>query len=365
MALSPRPALAAIKPYEPGKPVEEVERELGIRNAVKLASNENPLGPSPLAVAALQQVLGKISFYPDGACFNLRRALAAHLQVGEDYLIIGNGSDEILKLIAEAFLREGEETLLCPPTFSEYEFATRLMGGKCRYVPAIDFNYDLSGLKEATGPQTRIIFLANPNNPTGTMITRAELEDLVNSLPDDVLLVLDEAYYEYVDSDLYPDSLAYVRAGKKNLIVLRTFSKIYGLAGLRVGYGIADPELIASLHKVREPFNVNFLGQVAAAAAIGDTGHLERSRRVNAEGKEFLYRELQDMGLRYVPTQANFIWLQVSRPCREVFRELLYRGVIVRTGDIFGYDDYLRVTIGTAEQNARFIAALREVLAVR
>lgn len=363
MALSPRPALAVIKPYEPGKPVEEVERELGIHNAIKLASNENPLGPSPLAVAALRQALEKVSFYPDGACFNLRRILAAHLGVGEDNLIIGNGSDEILKLIAEAFLREGEEAILCPPTFSEYEFATQLMGGKGRQVPAVDFDYDLPGLKAAAGPRTRMIFLANPNNPTGTMITHAELEDLVNSLPDDVLLVLDEAYYEYADSDVYPDSLAYVRAGQKNVIVLRTFSKIYGLAGLRVGYGIAAPELIASLHKVREPFNVNFLGQVAAAAAIGDTGHLEHSRQVNAQGKEFLYRELLDMGLRCLPTQANFIWMQVPRPCRDVFKDLLFRGIIVRTGDIFGYDDYLRVTIGTAEQNTKFIAALKEVLA--
>ncbi|TDA67864.1 MAG: histidinol-phosphate transaminase [Clostridia bacterium] len=362
MALSPRPALAAIKPYEPGKPVEEVERELGIRNAIKLASNENPLGPSPLALAAMQQALEKASFYPDGACFNLRRALAAHLQVGEDYLIVGNGSDEILKLITEAFLQEGDAVLVCPPTFSEYEFAAQLMGGKCRYVPAVDFNYDLPGLKAAVGRQTKIIFLGNPNNPTGTMVTAADLEDLIQSLPDEVLLVLDEAYCEYVDSGAYPDSLAYVRDGKKNIIALRTFSKIYGLAGLRVGYGIADPALIASLHKVREPFNVNFLGQVAAAAAIGDTRHLEQSRQVNAEGKEFLYRELQSLGLRYLPTQANFVWMQAPRPCREVFKELLSRGIIVRTGDIFGYDDYLRVTIGTPEQNVRFVAALKEVL---
>lgn len=361
--LQPRPALEKIKPYEPGKPVEEVERELGIKDALKLASNENPLGPSPLALQALATALPRVSFYPDGACFNLRRALARHLEVEEDQLIIGNGSDELLKIIAETFLNPGEEAIICPPTFSEYAFVTQLLGGECRYIPCReDFSYDLDAVVGATTPRTRLIFLANPNNPTGTIFTAAELEGLLEKLPGDVLLVLDEAYYEYVGSQHYPDSLAHVRQGRANLIVLRTFSKIYGLAGLRVGYGIGQESLIRQLHRAREPFNVNLLGQVAAVAALEDSAHLAGSRATNRQGKDYLYQSFTEIGLTFTPTEANFIWVQVPGSSREIFHQLLWQGVIVRTGDIFGYDDHLRITIGTPEQNARLVEVLKTVL---
>lgn len=357
-----RQQILQIKPYVPGKPVEEVERELGITGAIKMASNENPLGPSPLAVEAMQRTLAKVSYYPDGNCYYLKEALARHWDLPAESFIVGNGSDEILSFITAAFLSEGEEAVMAHPSFSEYDFAVKIMGGVSVPVPLKDYTHDLPAMAAAVNRETKLVFVCNPNNPTGTMVGRNEVAAMLKELPAHVIAVLDEAYFEYVTDPSYSDSLDFVREGH-NVIVLRTFSKIYGLAGLRVGYGMARPELIASLLRVKEPFNVNMLAQAAALAALDDKEHVEKSRRVNEEGKQYLEKEFNRLGLFFAPTQANFIWVRVGVDCKQLFAKLLRRGVIVRTGDIFGSPDVIRVTIGTPEQNSRLIRELSAVLA--
>ncbi|HHU32165.1 MAG: histidinol-phosphate transaminase [Zhaonellaceae bacterium] len=357
-----RKALENIKPYVPGKPIEEVERELGIKNAIKMASNENPLGPSPKAVEAVQKAITKLNLYPDGASHYLRQAIGARYQLDVGQVIVGNGSDEIIKLLAETFLNPDDEAVMAKPSFSEYDFAVTLMGGKCIFVDCVDFRHDLDGMLQAITPKTKMVFICNPNNPTGTIVTKKEIEKFMAKVPKQVVVVFDEAYYEYVDHPDYISGLEYVRAGYENVIVLRTFSKIYGLAGLRVGYGIAAPELISLINKAREPFNVNLLGQIGAQAALADTEFVEISREKNAAGKNTLYKYFSEMGFKYWPTQTNFIWVRINTDCRPVFQRLLREGVIIRTGDIFGYPDFIRVTVGTEEQNERFIQALGKVL---
>ena len=357
-----REEILSIKPYVPGKPIAEVKRELGLDDVIKLASNENPLGPSPAGVKAACSAAPELNQYPDGACYELKEALSKHLGVASSQLIVGNGSDEVIKLLAEAFLCPGDEVILGRYTFSEYEFATGLMGGKLVVVDPKDWREDLSAMAEAVTERTRLVFVGNPNNPLGTVVAKREVDALLAKLPQDAILVLDEAYYEYVTDPDYPESIDYVKEGK-NVIALRTFSKAYGLAGLRVGYGIAKDEIISALNRVREPFNVNLLAQVAAKAALEDQEHIEKSKQINEEGKAYLYAEFERLGLEYIPTEANFIMVKVGRPSREVFSELLRRGVIIRTGDIFGLDDFIRVSIGLPEENRRFISALSEVLA--
>ncbi|HZK24546.1 MAG TPA: histidinol-phosphate transaminase [Oscillospiraceae bacterium] len=356
-----REKILAIKPYVPGKPVEEVERELGISDVIKLASNENPLGPAPAAIRVLQGMLDNVSVYPDGNCYYLKTALAEKLGILPANLIVGNGSDEIIKMIAEAFLDEGEEAIVADPTFSEYDFAVKVMGGRTVVVPTKDLTHDLTAMAEAINEKTKLVFICNPNNPTGTIVKKDAVQAFMARVPEDVIIVFDEAYYEYVRDEQYPQTLDYVRAGR-NVIVLRTFSKIYGLAGLRVGYGVSTPELIGMLSRVKEPFNVNLLSQAAALAALGDKEHLADSRQVNEEGKAYLYSEFSRLGLLYEPTEANFIWVEIKADCQKVFNKMLRRGVIVRTGDIFGAPDVLRITIGTAEQNKRLISTLEAVL---
>lgn len=356
-----RPQILAIKPYTPGKPVEEVERELGISNVIKMASNENPLGPAPASLSIMQEMITKVATYPDGNCYYLKNALAVHLGVTPANLIVGNGSDEIIKLIAEAFLAEGEEVIVADPTFSEYDFAVKIMGGCTIAVPTKNLTHDLQTMAAAVTAKTKLVFICNPNNPTGTKVDKEEVDAFLNQLPQGVITIFDEAYYEYVTDANYPQTLDYVRAGR-DVIVLRTFSKIYGLAGLRIGYGVANPELLGLLNRVREPFNVNMMAQAAALAALTDIDHVVRSRDLNDEGKDFLYQEFTRLGLFFAPTHANFIWVQIKADCQKVFAKMLRRGVIVRTGDIFGAPDVIRVTIGTQPQNRRFIEALAEVL---
>lgn len=358
-----RPCIAAIKPYEPGKPVEEVQRELGLTDVIKLASNENPLGPSPLALKAIAGALPDLYYYPEGSCRKLRAALAERLQVSMDHLIVGNGSDELIKLIAEAFLREGEEVMMAEHNFSEYLFAAQLLGGRPVFVPRRGLHHDLRRMAEAITDRTKLVFICNPCNPTGTMVGAAEVEDFLARVPDRTFVVFDEAYREYASAPDFPDLVSHIRRGRKNVIVLRTFSKIYGLAGLRVGYGIADPEVIGWIHRTREPFNVNFLAQVAAVAALDDEEHVERSRAMVWEGRDYLYRGLAALQLEYEPTQANFILVNVRQDARRVFSELLKEGVIVRPADIFRLPTWVRVTIGTPDQNERFLSALERVLA--
>lgn len=356
--------ILALKPYQPGKPIEEVKRELGISGEIdKLASNENPLGPAPAATKALADILTKLSLYPDGGCHELRQAVATKLDIGPDQLIFGNGSDEVIHLLGLTFLETGDEVVVGDPTFVLYESAATLAGARTVKVPLTrpGFVHDTAAMADAFTERTRLVFLANPHNPTGTVVTRAQIDTLLSRLPERAFLVLDEAYIEYAEGavDDFPDALSYIRAGAP-VIGLRTFSKMYGLAGLRVGYGIAAPEAIRLLNQARSPFNVNLAAQIAATAALGDDAFVAHTRRVNADGMATLGAAFDRLGLTYVPSYANFVLVDVRRPCRAVFDALLRQGVIVRAfGDL---PTHLRVTVGTPEQNGRFLAALEAVL---
>lgn len=357
-----RNEILAIKPYVPGKPVEEVEKELGLTDVIKLASNENPLGPAPLAVKAMQAAAAGMHIYPDGGCVQLREDLSKFLGVSPEQLVIGNGSDEIIKLLAEAFFHPGDEVVIAAPTFGEYAYAARLMGARLVEIKAGQgFEHDLELMAAAVTGKTKAVFVCNPNNPTGGMKTKAEWENFLRRIPDRVLVVVDQAYREYVEDPDYPDGLDYLETGKK-LLVLRTFSKIYGLAGLRVGYGVGAQELVEYINRVREPFNVNLMAQIAAQAALGDEDFLEKSRTMVREGKKQLGQGLEEMGLEYLPSAANFLLFSTPYPCRELFPQLLQKGVILRPADIFGLPRHFRVTVGTKEQNARFLQVLREVI---
>jgi len=360
-----RAAIDGITPYSPGKPIEEVARELGLdpNSIIKLASNENPLGPSPLAVEAMREHLRDTRLYPETDGYPLRVALAERYGVDKEQVTIGRGSDEIMHFLSIAYLEAGDEVIMGDPPFSMYEISTKLMGATPVKVPLKDYAHDLPAMAGAVTERTKIIYLANPHNPTGAMNTGTEVDAFLAKAPERVLVVLDEAYCEYVTRVDYPDSLEYVKAGR-NVILLRTFSKIYALAGLRIGYGICRrPEVLMSINQVREPFNTANLAQWAAIASLKDPDQVKRSRKVNEEGKAFLYAAFERMGLPYVPTQSNFILVDTKQECRGVFGRLLREGVIVRTGDIFGYPTMIRVTVGRAAENARFIQALEKALA--
>lgn len=354
--------ILSIPPYVPGKPRAELERELGITDSVKMASNENPLGPSPLAVQAMERYLREIHVYPESSAPVLRSALAGRLGVSEDAVILGNGSDEIMLLAAHVFVRPGDEAVIGEHTFSMYRIVVEAFGGVVKPVPFTNHRFDVEALAAAVTPRTRLLFLANPNSPTGTSVSRAEFERLLASLPrEGIVVVMDEAYGEYVRDADVPRGLDYMAAGVP-LIVLRTFSKIYGLAGLRVGYGVSEPWLLELLNRVRPPFNVNAVAQVAAAAALEDEDHLERSRRNNEKGLTYLEAELTRLGVEVIPSQANFIAFCLGRNAKPVYEALLRQGVIVRHLASFGMERCIRVTIGTDDDNRRFIAALERVL---
>lgn len=356
-----RNEIFGLKPYVPGKPIEEVQRELGIGNIIKLASNENPLGPSPMGRQAVARLLEQLHFYPDANCFYLKQKLAASYNHDISGILVGNGSDELLKLLAETFLNPADQIVYGQPSFSEYEFTATIMGAKSIKVPLLDFKHDLKAMLAAITPQTKIVYICNPNNPTGTMLTEAEIDAFMAQIPDDVLVVFDEAYNEYVQNPAYGSGLKFVRAGRP-AVVLRTFSKIYGLAALRIGYALTTPDIAAAVEMVTEPFNVNMPAQVGAAAALDDKEHLQKSREVNQEGKRYLYKEFEKMRLFYVPTEANFIFVDTGKDCQEVFAKLLREGIIIRSGDIFGYPTFIRVTVGNQEENMRFIGGLKKVL---
>lgn len=351
-----KPFVAALTPYEPGKPIEEVQRELGLRDVVKLASNENPLGPSPKALAAIQAAAGGVHRYPDGKSFRLRHALAERLGVEPGQLVFGAGSDEIFELLAKAFLSEGDEVVFAWPSFAMYPIVTQGMGARAVRVPLdADLVHDLPALAAAVTARTRLVMVCNPNNPTGTSVGGAAFEAFARALPDDVVLAVDEAYMEYARRPDFPDALALV-ARRPATIVLRTFSKIYGLAGLRIGYGVAGPELAGYLERARHPFNVSLLGEVGALAALDDAEHVERARRVNDEGATFLTRELVALGYSVWPTDANFL---LARTGAGTFERLLREGVIVRPMGAFGLPEHVRITIGTPEENERLVKALQ------
>ena len=346
--------------YEPGKPIEEVEREYGIANSVKLASNENPLGPSPKAVAAIRAKLDQLNFYPDGDCFYLKQGLARKLGVAPENLVFGNGSNEIIELAARTFMRPGEEAVMAEQAFVVYQLIVQAVGGKGRAVPLKNFTHDLEALAGAVSERTRIVFLANPNNPTGTIYRRKEWERFLAKVSPDVLLIVDEAYFEYVRDPEYPDSLRY-HANDRAILTLRTFSKLYGLAGLRIGYGVAAKDLISLMQRVRQPFNVNAPAQWAALAALDDADHVRRSLEVNCEGVDYLQGEFKRLGLEFVPSQANFILVRVGRG-QEVFKQLLGQGVIVRPTAGYRFPEHVRVTVGTMAENHKFVTALEKVL---
>lgn len=355
-----RPEIKDLPVYSPGLDADEVRRRFGVEEVIKLASNENPLGPSPMALAALSGALEEVSVYPDGACGELRAKLSDRLGVAPERLIFGNGTDEVIDLVFFAFFNPGDAAVMGDPTFSSYYLSGATMGAELVYAPLRDHRHDVEAMLELVTPTTRGLFIGSPHNPTGTICTGEDLEMILDSLPGDVLLVWDEAYMEYVDDPDYPDSLSYLER-YPNLIVLRTFSKCYGLAGLRVGYGVADPAVITYLEKVRPPFNVNRLAQVAATAALDDRAHLERSRRTNAEGKAYLARELGAIGFEVVPTQANFMLVRFDRVVGELAAALLERGIIVRDGAALGYPGHIRLTVGTPEQNEAVVAAVRGI----
>lgn len=359
-----RAYLELIKPYKPGKPVEEVERELGLQGVIKMAANENPLGPSPLAIEAMKKSIDRMHDYPDGNCFYLREALSAKLKVLPEQLIFGNGSDQLLTLLTLTYINPGDEAVIPAPSFSQFEFALRLMGGTPRQVLLVgdDFQYDLDAVLEAVNEKTRLVFLCSPNNPTGTVIYKKELDRFIKNLPDKVLLVLDQAYHEYANESDHPSGLDYIEQGYP-VIALRTFSKIYGLAGLRIGYGITLKEIAGDLSRVREPFGVNAMAQAAARAALEDDEHVTRSLEMVKKSRRQLAEGLAEMGLTPVPDKANFCFVDLKVDSLAVFQALLRRGVIIRTGDIFGYPTFARVTYGITEQNECFLAALKDVLA--
>ncbi len=352
-----RENLLEIEPYPPGKPIKEVERELGIEEVVKLASNENPLGPSPRAVEAMAQALPEVNLYPDGSGYYLKRALAAHLRVKEENIILGNGSDEIIRMIAETFLNAGEEAIMGDPAFLIYRLAVKVMKGQCRLVALKDFTHDLTAMAGMINARTKLIFIANPNNPTGTMVTAEEVDSFMKKVPERVMVIFDEAYYEYIERDDFPRTINYIRENRR-VITLRTFSKIYGLAGLRIGYGVAPEELIKDMNRVRQPFNTNSLAQVAALSALKDEEHVRKSRQANREGKDFLYEELKKLKISYIPSQANFILVDLKQEAKVISRQLLQEGIIVRPMGMYNLPHFIRVTVGTEKQNKRFIKAL-------
>jgi histidinol-phosphate aminotransferase len=354
------PHILSIPAYVPGKPVAELVRELGIADAVKMASNENPLGPSPLAISAMSKHLVEAHIYPESSGPDLRAAIGEKLGVDPDQVILGNGSDEIMTMVAHVFIKPGCEAIMGSNAFSMYRIVVEAFGGARVPAPLVNYAYDLEAIADAVNEKTRLIFIAVPHSPTGTIVTRRDFERFLKRLPERMILIIDEAYREYVDDDDCPNGLDYL-SDSIPVLVLRTFSKIYGLAGLRIGYGIGPKWLIEILNRVRAPFNANSLAQVAAEAALRDDEHVSKSKALAREGIEFLSRELGLLGFKVIPSQANFVAFCAGKNAKRIYEALLKYGVIVRHLASFGMDDCIRVTVGTAEQNSRFIAALKNL----
>lgn len=354
--------IESIRPYEPGKPIREVERELGLHHIVKLASNENPLGASRKALRAMRKAIREIHLYPEGSCFYLIKRLAQELQVKENQLMIGNGSNEILELLARGFLSPGDQVISSEASFLVYPLLAKTCGADFVSVPMKDYRYDLEGILKAVNDKTKIIFIANPNNPTGTYVTADEVESFLKRVPPDVIVCFDEAYVDFVDARDFPRMMDYIHKGFPNLILMRTFSKAHGLAGLRVGYAVAEPKMINYLHRVRQPFNVNSIAQAAAAAALDDRFFLWRTKYLVTSGRKFFYKRLKDLGLRYLPSQGNFILIDTGRDGETVFQALLKQGMIVRSMKSYGLTTWIRVTIGRRSQNAHFFKLLQAYL---
>ena len=354
------PGVRGLLPYQPGKPLAELEREYGVRNAIKLASNENPLGPSPKALAAVTALLPALARYPDGGGFALKRALSEKLQVTAAQITLGNGSNDILEFAARVFVNPGDEVIFSAHAFAVYPIVTQAVGGRAVITPAQHWGHDLTAMQRAITSATRLIFIANPNNPTGTWLSQAALRGFLQTVPERVMVVLDEAYFDYVEEPDYADGMALLR-DYPNLIVARTFSKAYGLAGLRVGYGVSNDRVADLLNRVRQPFNVNSLALAAATAALDDDEHLQCTRAVNSAGMRQLIAGFRELRLEYIPSVGNFICVHVGQAAA-VYEKLLRAGVIVRPVANYGMPEHLRITIGLEQENRRFLEALQQAL---
>lgn len=356
-----RHAIRNIIPYEPGKPISEVQREYGLDDVIKLASNENPLGPSPMAVEAIREALNEIHLYPDGGGYYLKQKLSDTIGIPTDNIVIGNGSAELVELISESFIGEGDEAVIGRQAFFKYRIAVQIMNGVTVWAPMPDYKHDAEAMLAGITGRTRVLFIANPNNPTGTLMDKGEVDFLMDKVPERILVVFDEAYYDYRDPARYPDTLPYIREGR-NVVVLRTFSKSYGLAALRIGYALTTEPVVQAMNAVREAFNVNSLAQVGALAALDDHEFLQRGLRNNREGREYFYRELDRIGLDYVPTEANFVLIKTPIPGRQLFLEMLKKGVVIRPVDGYGLPGHVRVSIGMPDENERFFHEFESVL---
>lgn len=361
--IKPPDYISTLKPYMPGKPIEELEREIGIKGSVKLASNENPVGPSPKALRALIDYIGNsntsnsINRYPDGSGYYLKKALSDRLSVGENELILGNGSNELIDIAVRTFLRPGDEAAMAHPSFIVYPMSVQALGGRPVQIPLKEHTHNLEAIADAVTQKTKMIFIANPNNPTGTINKKDEFDHFLEKIPEGILIVVDEAYYEYVADPDYADSIKHFR-NRKDILILRTFSKIYGLAGLRIGYGIARTDILLEMNKIRPPFNTNSMAQKAAIYALQDDTHVRHSQEINEEGKKYLYKKLNCLKIRYIPTEANFIYILLGEDAYLLYNKMLRHGVIVRP---VGPQE-IRVTIGLPEENKRFIEAFEAVM---
>jgi len=350
-----------VKPYVPGKPIDEVKRELGLRRVIKLASNENPYGPSSKVLKAMQGAVKNVNRYPDGGCFYLRQTLAKQLKLSPDQLIFGNGSDELIVLAVRAFVNPGDEVIIADPSFLIYDIASRIAGAKIKAVALKNFRYDLASMKNQVSKKTKIVFLGNPDNPSGQYFTTKEIQGFFKGLNRDILVFIDEAYYEYVTASDYVDSVKLLKM-YKNLFITRTFSKMYGLAGLRVGYGMGNKELIDILNRIREPFNVNSVAQAAAIACLKDKSHYQRLAKTFEAQRKIVCKALDKLGLIYVDSCTNFILVNVKRDSSLVCKKLLKKGVIVRDMGFWKLKNFIRVTIGTDKENKILIKTLESVL---
>jgi histidinol-phosphate aminotransferase len=358
---SANPQLRDLVSYEPGKPIDEVARELGLDPAeiVKVASNENPLGPSPKARAAMIQALDQAHIYPDGGGWRLRSAIAEKLGLGMKNVILGNGSNEILEFVGHAFLRPGDEVITSRHAFVVYKFIATLFGARTIEVPDPEFRHDLEAMAAAITPRTREVIIANPNNPTGTAVTQEEVDRFLERVPERVIVVFDEAYYEFLEAPA--DSLKFIREGRPNVLVLRTFSKIQGLAGLRIGYGLGGDEMVAILQKTRQPFNANSIAQAGALAGMLDEEHQEQTRQVTRAGRDQLQNGFRALGLEFVPSEANFILVKTGNGT-SLFKAMLQKGVIIRDMTTYDLPDWVRISIGTAAQNEKCLHVLKQCL---
>ena len=359
--IKPNTFVGDLIPYVPGKPVEELERELGIKDAVKIASNENPLGPSPLAEKAIKESINSLNRYPDGDAFYLKEKLSNQLGIKPETLIFGNGSNDVIDIAARTFMQPGDEAIFGEYAFIVYPIVTQAVGATSIISPMPNYVHDLRDMHSRITEKTRIIFIANPNNPTGTMVKKDEFEWFIDKVPEDILVLVDEAYFEYVDDKEYPNSLEYLDSGK-SIITVRTFSKIYGLAGLRLGYGIAHEDIISNMQRVRHPFNSNSLAQIGAIAALDDTEHIERTKEINSEGLNYVTQELNKLDISYTPSYTNFVLIDLGENPMATYNELLKEGVIVRPVMGYGLKTHLRVTIGTQQENEKFVNGIKTVL---